>query len=545
MVYRPKVSIVIPVFNGADYLAEAIDSALAQTYENFEVLVVNDGSSDGGATERVVLGYGDRVRYFAKTNGGVASALNRAVSEMSGDYFSWLSHDDLYCENKIEFNIGLLSSLPAPRRERTIVYSDYGVFSNDPKAAMAVRLRGVPPESFRYWITVENTLHGCSLLIPKAAFGECGTFNENLRTTQDYDLWFRMAKKYRFVHLPEVLVKARSHSGQGSHKLADIALIECNELLANFIRDLDEREIPSASGKPLAESYAEIAASMFDRGFDVAGDLAADLARRHGISVDRKAKGMAGSLRRMRNMAVNSGRRLLPAKAKRVVKQMMPTALWQSLGTINAHHQDLKEKFSEVYDRNIFAGRNSRSGEGSDLVQTEIIRRELPRIVKEFSIRTFLDAPCGDWYWMKETNLGVEHYIGVDIVDAMIEKHKIEHGNPARSFLCLNLATDALPEADLIFSRDCLVHLSFEDALKIIANFKKSGAKYLLTTTFVDRTRNNDLVGKDSFWRPLNMRLPPFNFPDPLMMVKEGCTEEAGQYADKSLGLWLLSDIRI
>jgi hypothetical protein len=144
---------------------------------------------------------------------------------------------------------------------------------------------------------------------------------------------------------------------------------------------------------------------------------------------------------------------------------------------------------------------------------------------------------------MKEANLGVERYIGVDIVETMIEKHKKNFGNPMRTFACLNLAADPLPKADLIFSRDCLVHLRFEDALKIIANFKRSGAKYLLTTTFIDRARNNDLVGIDNFWRPLNMRLAPFNFPKPLMIVNEGCTEEAAQYADKSLGLWLLSEI--
>ena len=108
----------------------------------------------------------------------------------------------------------------------------------------------------------------------------------------------------------------------------------------------------------------------------------------------------------------------------------------------------------------------------------------------------------------------------------------------------MNLVTDSLPKADLIFSRDCLVHLRFKDALKTIANFKRSGAKYLLTTTFVDRTKNYDLVGMDSFWRPLNMRLAPFNLPEPLLIVNEGCTEEAELYTDKSLGLWLLSDIK-
>ena len=89
----PMVSIIIPVYNGANYLREAIDSALAQTYSNFEVIVVNDGSNDGGETDRIATSYGEKIRYFRKENGGVASALNMGIKHMKGDYFSWLSHD--------------------------------------------------------------------------------------------------------------------------------------------------------------------------------------------------------------------------------------------------------------------------------------------------------------------------------------------------------------------------------------------------------------------------------------------------------------------
>ena len=75
----PLVSIVIPVYNGANYLREAIDSALAQTYSNVEIIVVNDGSDDGGATRDIALSYGDKIRYFAKDNGGVSTALNVGI----------------------------------------------------------------------------------------------------------------------------------------------------------------------------------------------------------------------------------------------------------------------------------------------------------------------------------------------------------------------------------------------------------------------------------------------------------------------------------
>ena len=109
--FFPKVSIVIPVYNGANYLHESIDSALAQTYPNLEILVVNDGSTDDGATEAIALSYGDKIRYFCKENGGVSSALNLGIRNMTGDYFSWLSHDDAYEPEKVADSVSLLSAL--------------------------------------------------------------------------------------------------------------------------------------------------------------------------------------------------------------------------------------------------------------------------------------------------------------------------------------------------------------------------------------------------------------------------------------------------
>ncbi len=203
---------------------------------------------------------------------------------------------------------------------------------------------------------------------------------------------------------------------------------------------------------------------------------------------------------------------------------------------------DLSEKFSEIYSKNIFGGKESRSGEGSNLVQTTEIRRELPKLVKEFGIKTFLDAPCGDWFWMRETALGVEKYTGVDIVNSLIEKNQQQFGNDTINFVSLNLVEDPLPQSDLIFCRDCLVHLTYCDIQTIVKNFKNSKSTYLLTTTFTNRADNADLIGND-IWRPLNLVLPPFNFPKPLKLIDEKCTEYNGMFADKHLGLWLLKDI--
>ena len=109
--YMPKISIVIPAYNASNYLAEAIDSALAQTYPNVEIIVVNDGSKDDGATRAVALSYGDKIRYFEKENGGSSSALNVGIANMTGEWFSWLSHDDLYVPEKLEKQIESINTL--------------------------------------------------------------------------------------------------------------------------------------------------------------------------------------------------------------------------------------------------------------------------------------------------------------------------------------------------------------------------------------------------------------------------------------------------
>ena len=126
--YQPKVSIVIPVYNGANYLDESIQSALCQTYSNIEVIVVNDGSCDNGATEVVAQKYSNRIFYFSKENGGVSSALNMGIKKATGEWISWLSHDDLYYPQKIEKQILLLNKIISEKKDvdlsRTVVFCD-------------------------------------------------------------------------------------------------------------------------------------------------------------------------------------------------------------------------------------------------------------------------------------------------------------------------------------------------------------------------------------------------------------------------------------
>lgn len=258
----PKVTIVIPVYNGSNYLAEAIDSALDQTYDNIEVVVVNDGSGDKGKTEEIALSYGDKIRYFSKENNGVASALNMGIREMTGEYFSWLSHDDVYYPHKVESQIKRLAS----EAKDVVLYSDYDTIDGESRFKRHVENKHVEPHCFRYALTISHPLHGCTALVPKALFDRFGLFDESLRTTQDYDMWFRLSKEVDFIHMKEALIQSRDHAEQGIHTMGKLHRAECNEILGSFIKELSRKEL-ACSGGSVGATYAGVANNFAGRGF--------------------------------------------------------------------------------------------------------------------------------------------------------------------------------------------------------------------------------------------------------------------------------------
>lgn len=203
----------------------------------------------------------------------------------------------------------------------------------------------------------------------------------------------------------------------------------------------------------------------------------------------------------------------------------------------------LKSRFEKYYRKNSFRGYESISGVGSGDEQTKKIKVEIPKLIKKLKIKTLVDAPCGDNYWIKFVDLSNVEYIGVDIVRVLINFDNKHFASKLKKYVCADLTKYVPQKADMILCRDCLVHLDYNDAKKMIENFKKSGSKYLLITTFTGRSKNSDL-GK-VIWRTLNFQKAPFNFPKPIYLINEGCTESDNQYTDKCLGLWELKSIQV
>lgn len=243
MKYTPLVSIVIPLYNGANYVEEALQSAFAQDYENIEIIVVNDGSTDGGAGKEICMKYADRITYLEKPNGGCASALNYGIRAARGEYISWLSHDDLYEPNKISHQVKILNQ-EGFDREKTVVSNRGGLVDGQGKAMMhpsVAETKKLNDIDFFQYLLFNKCVNGCGLLIPKKIFESGLYFNEGMRFVLDWNLWLKFAASGVGAYLDStVLVKNRVHGGQVTVKQKELHKVEAEqtvEELYNFLQD--------------------------------------------------------------------------------------------------------------------------------------------------------------------------------------------------------------------------------------------------------------------------------------------------------------------
>ena len=203
----------------------------------------------------------------------------------------------------------------------------------------------------------------------------------------------------------------------------------------------------------------------------------------------------------------------------------------------------LQERFERIYSTNLWSDPESRSGVGSALDATRVLRAELPTALRELGTRVLLDVPCGDFTWMERVDLAGIEYVGGDIVPSIVAENKRLHASGSRRFALVDLTRDELPDADVLLCRDCLVHLSYANIRAVLANIARSNIRYVLMTSFPGRGGNRDV--QDGDWRTLDFQAPPFSFPEPRLTIVEECEEEEGSYADKSLLAWRVADIRI
>ncbi len=203
-----------------------------------------------------------------------------------------------------------------------------------------------------------------------------------------------------------------------------------------------------------------------------------------------------------------------------------------------------EKKFYEIYQNNYWGDAESKSGPGSRIDATKTLRGELQNLLEKYKIKTLIDAPCGDFNWMRLMDMEGFNYIGIDIVKDIIDNNNKKYSSYNKKFIRKNFITEIVPQGDLILCRDCLPHFSNTKIKKAINNFFVSKSTYLLTSTYPECLENIDILTGE--WRKINFNLHPFNFPKPLYVINERSplNLENGQNYDKFLYLYKLSDLR-
>jgi SAM-dependent methyltransferase len=227
----------------------------------------------------------------------------------------------------------------------------------------------------------------------------------------------------------------------------------------------------------------------------------------------------------------------LLARAAHALQRPFRKARYKAFKARLGDGADAQAKFSEIYADNLWNDVESRSGPGSTMAYTASVRRELERLLAERKIGTFLDAPCGDFHWMRAVPLtDGTRYIGGDIVPALAADLQKKYGGDRHTFVTLDITKGPLPDADLWMCRDCLFHLSYADIARALRQLAQSRIPLVLLTTYIVQPgaphQNRDIVTGDA--RPIDLRSEPFGFPEPL----ERFDDWIAPFAPREMGLW-------
>jgi glycosyltransferase involved in cell wall biosynthesis len=258
---NPAVSVVIPVYNGENYLRLALEGVLRQTFQDFEIIVIDDGSKD--STPDIAQSFGERVRYVRQENAGVAAAVNHGIRLARGRYFAWLSHDDLWAPEKLSAQLEALQHVDGP----AVCYTDIKLIDGEGKVFDEKDLP-LPNgnEIVRAILRLEPVLYAAySLVCELRCFEQVGPYDLKKRHTQDADMLLRLARTFPFVRVPEKLMFVREHGTRDSLRPTFVA--EANAFYRAWLDALTPAELsPNPSALARATSRKEIADVFLFRG---------------------------------------------------------------------------------------------------------------------------------------------------------------------------------------------------------------------------------------------------------------------------------------
>lgn len=206
----PLVSIIIPNYNHARYLGDAIRSVLNQTFQDFEIIVVDDGSTDD--SREVAAQFGGRVRYIWQENRGLSAARNTGIAASRGSFIGVLDADDMYEPDYLETLVAALEQNP----QADGIYCGYQFVNHENKLLPQIEARAVPPEELHRALLDGNFLVPESMFVRRYCYETSGPFDETLRACEDWDMWLRFTKRYKIIHTTRILTRHRILPGSMS-----------------------------------------------------------------------------------------------------------------------------------------------------------------------------------------------------------------------------------------------------------------------------------------------------------------------------------------
>ena len=221
----PRVSIIIPVYNGEAFIKDAVESVLNQTFRDFELIVVNDGSEDN--TEDVLLPYTRSIRYIKMENRGVSAARNMGIRRSKGEFVAFLDQDDAFHPRKLEVTVSYLDAHP----DMAMVYTPIDRIDSEGTMLQRKRLKGHSGDIFPR-LFLKSFIAPSMAVCRKKIFSEIGMFSETLSSEgEDYDLFLRIASRFKVGYVNEPLVIYRLHPGNVSKTKQEVAPFRYEQVL--------------------------------------------------------------------------------------------------------------------------------------------------------------------------------------------------------------------------------------------------------------------------------------------------------------------------
>lgn len=257
-----KITVAIPVYNAERFLDDCLLSALDQTERPAEIIAVDDGSTDSSG--EILDGYADRVRVFHKPNGGAATALNQIARAMRGDWFKWLSADDLLRPHCNEALAGEAARLGRDAAAGHVIYADYDVVDEQGTPILGMEsnsadYRGLSAFERRVMLLYHCYCHGTASLFHRSAFGRCGYWDESIRPCEDYEFWLRLClvHGYDMSYVADRVASVRKHPARLTDATAGLAFAKMDRKIKKRVAGMLPRGERSRYASALARCSPE------------------------------------------------------------------------------------------------------------------------------------------------------------------------------------------------------------------------------------------------------------------------------------------------